>query len=80
MEATPSVRQETQLARLETRLRRGPERVRLADFPTCGDGIVDHRTRYSPSQSMTALPVGYPLKQRRVVNIAMLTFFGWRRS
>ena len=40
------------------RYHRALQKAHLADIPTCCDGIADHRFRYSPLQSVTALPAG----------------------
>jgi hypothetical protein len=49
-------RQEIRSARLGTHSDRSRQKAHLADIPTCCDGIADHRFRYSPLQSVTALP------------------------
>ena len=69
--ATRAVRpqhQEIRSARLGAHLDRSRQKAPLADIPTCCDGIADHRFRYSPLQSVTALRtdiIGFKARNRR---------------
>jgi hypothetical protein len=58
MRAIRPQRQEIRAARLGTHSDRARQKARLADVPTCCDGIADDRIWYSPSQSVTALSAG----------------------
>src|SRR5271156_5091425 len=58
-------RQEIRSARVGTHSDRARQKAHLADNPTCCDGIADHRFRYSPLQSVTALPAFSKASKRR---------------